>query len=255
MDKDLKKILQKVEIPPFEEEALRAAIIRAENVRVHPSHYIISTGEFLFSQIAFIQLKTWVLKLMITFIVFVLLSLKGASLNHWTWPLIAIFGPLICVINANEIYQTLQPGMLELHMTTHYSARSVLLVRLLVFGLCDFVFLLIASVMLRHFQGVSYFQVLIYGSLPYLLMCLGSLMIANRCSEENIILYSTGFAISLNIAVVLAKITEFNLYSDDCTKLWITTELAIVIGLVIEFRKLIRKVNGNVSEIKTRLSY
>ena len=65
------------------------------------------------------------------------ISTEQIDISGWTWTLIAVSGPALCLINANEICNIFQPGMVEIQMTAKNSFGKVLMVRLITFGSFD----------------------------------------------------------------------------------------------------------------------
>ena len=150
MDRELKRKLFAVQIPDFDESALKTTIQAAKRVDFRPARYRMTCWHFFVDQLRFIRRTTWAAKIIFTVLALSIIGLEGVSLNHWVWPMIAISGPLLCLINANEIYQTFQPGLMELQMTTRYGCGKVLWVRLVTFGVCDLIFLSATVVLLMH---------------------------------------------------------------------------------------------------------
>ena len=169
----------------------------------------------------------------------VLLGLAGISLNYWIWPLVSIAAPFACLLNVNELFQALQPGIYELQMTTRFSLRKILLVRLIIFGLIDLVLLVPASVLLITSYGVVFWQVLLYSTVPYNLMCFGCFAILNHCCEENALLYCAGFAVLLNCIVIMCRITGLELFADNLAFVWIVAESLALTGAGLELRSLL----------------
>ena len=171
MDKSLKAKLNQIKIPAYEDDALIKTIQAAKEMDFQPGKYRMTACEFFVDQIRFVQRKTWASKTVLTILLLVLLGLTGISLDYWTWPLVSIAAPFACLLNVNELFQALQPGIYELQMTTRFSLRKILLVRLILFGLIDLVLLVPASVLLIASYGAVFWQVLLYSTVPYNLMC------------------------------------------------------------------------------------
>lgn len=249
MDKKLKRELNRIQIPPYREAALSDTIAKAKKIRFQPAKYRMTDWQFFRDQIRFIQKKTWIMKLAFTMAALFLLGTGSGSPQNWVWPLIAVFGPLLCLINANEIYGAFCPGLLELQMTTHYTAKKIVLVRLAFFGLCDLLLLTAVSFWSMGGYGNGFWQALLYGTVPYNLMCVGCMLIFRYCHEENAQNYCAGLGIGMNGAVVAAKVSGINLYAEGLILAWLLLEIAVMAGIRIAFQKWMGKVNGNVNEL------
>ena len=251
MDKSLKAKLNQIKIPAYEDDALIKTIQAAKEMDFQPGKYRMTACEFFVDQIRFVQRKTWASKTVLTILLLVLLGLTGISLDYWTWPLVSIAAPFACLLNVNELFQALQPGIYELQMTTRFSLRKILLVRLILFGLIDLVLLVPASVLLIASYGAVFWQVLLYSTVPYNLMCFGCFAILNHCREENALLYCAGFAVLLNCIVIMCRITGLELFADNLAFVWIIAEALALTGTGLELRSLLLKGEGNVYEINT----
>ena len=255
MDKKLNRKLHTVQIPAYEESALLSTIQEVKKIQLPSACHRMSSWQFFVDQLRFIRKRTWGAKIVFSLLALTVIGLNGVSLNNWIWPMTAIFGPLLCLLNANEIYQTFQPGLLELQMTTRYGCNRILWVRLVSFGVCDLLFLIAMVLLLIHSHGVVFWYVLLYGSVPYNIMCFGSLIILNHCREENALLYCAGFGVSLIGIIAMAKISGLNLYTESRAAIWFVLELTALFGTITELIKTTRKVKGNVYEINTGSSF
>ena len=255
MDKKLNRKLHTVQIPAYEESALLSTIQEVKKIQLPSACHRMSSWQFFVDQLRFIRKRTWGAKIVFSLLALTVIGLNGVSLNNWIWPMTAIFGPLLCFLNANEIYQTFQPGLLELQMTTRYGCNRILWVRLVSFGVCDLLFLIAMVLLLIHSHGVVFWYVLLYGSVPYNIMCFGSLIILNHCREENALLYCAGFGVSLIGIIAMAKISGLNLYTESRAAIWFVLELTALFGTITELIKTTRKVKGNVYEINTGSSF
>ena len=79
-------------------------------------------------------------KIIVSALVLYLLITEQINISSWFWTLIAISGPILCLINAKELCNVFQPGMLEIQITAKNSFSKVLMVRLTIFGLFDLLF-------------------------------------------------------------------------------------------------------------------
>lgn len=129
-------------------------------------------------------------KIIVSALVLYLLITKQINISSWFWTLIAISGPILCLINAKELCNVFQPGMLEIQITAKNSFSKVLMVRLTIFGLFDLLFFMTMALGMSMLKQTVIWQVILYGIVPYIIMCFGCMLILNRSREENILLYS-----------------------------------------------------------------
>ena len=174
MDARIKKHVKETVIPPYNQESLERTICAAKKIQMHPERYLINEYQFFVDQLRFIQKKTWLLKIFCTAAFFILIKFSGKeTIDGWVWSIVAIMGPLFCLINANELFSVCQQGIAELQMTTHFTSSKIMIARLIAFGMFDILFLGAASVHVSHAYDSAFLQVLLYGAVPYNLMCFG----------------------------------------------------------------------------------
>lgn len=163
--------------------------------------------------------------------------------------MVSISGPILCLINANEICNIFQPGMLEIQMTAKNSFSKVLMVRLATFGLFDLAFFILMALGMSIFKETMLWQVIIYGIVPYVIMCFGCMLILNRCREENIPLYSGTWGACLCCIIIIAKISDVEIYQTSYFGVWFGIGLIALCGTGIEIHKLLKRAGGNLNEI------
>ena len=147
MDARIKKQTKETVIPPYNQENLERTISEAKKIQMHPERYLINEYQFFVDQLRFIQKKTWLLKIFCTAAFFILIKFSGKeTIDGWVWSIVAIMGPLFCLINANELFSVCQQGIAELQMTTHFTSSKIMIARLIAFGMFDILFLGAASV-------------------------------------------------------------------------------------------------------------
>ena len=133
MDRKLKQKLEQYTVPGHSEKALEETIYRARELTA----WISRTGDgrmtmsqFFFDQCRFVRPHTWLLKAGLALLMAVWLpgSISGSEI--WFWTVVSLAGPLLCLINANDLGGFFQPGIIEIQMTAKYSLRHAFLARL-----------------------------------------------------------------------------------------------------------------------------
>lgn len=249
IDRQLKRELEKINVPAYDVQKLEETISKAKRIELYPERERMTNTEFFFNQLNFIKKRTWLLKSCFSILVLYLLNVKNMNFNSWIWTLIAISGPVLCLINANEICNIFQPGMLEIQMTAKNSFSKVLMIRLMVFGILDLFFFLCAAVVMSIFKETVIWQVIVYGTVPYEIMCFGCMFILNRCREENMLLYSSTWGICLSCIIVTLKISGIEIFTTYYWSLWVAIGCLTISGAGLELRKLLKKAGGNLNEI------
>ena len=170
--KRLKKELNKIEVPAYDTHKYKETIAKAKKIKLHPENLRMSSTEFFCDQLRFIKTETWILKIIVSALVLYLLITEQINISSWFWTLIAISGPILCLINAKELCNVFQPGMLEIQITAKNSFSKVLMVRLTIFGLFDLLFFMTMALGISMLKQTVIWQVILYGIVPYIIMCL-----------------------------------------------------------------------------------
>lgn len=249
IDKRLKKKLNELDVPDYDIHKYEETIMEATMVKPNPKMLGMNNIDFFCNQLRFIKKETWILKIFVSFLMLYLIITEQIVLNSWIWTLVAVSGPILCLINANEICNVFQPGMLEIQITAKNSFSKVLMVRLITFGLFDLVFFLLMAFGMSIFKETMIWQVVIYGIAPYVVMCFGCMLILNRCREENIPLYSGTWGACLCCIIVIVKISGMEIYQTSYFNMWLWIGLIALCGTGIEMHKLLKKAGGNLNEI------
>jgi len=249
IDRRLKKELNKLDVPSYDIHKFEETIMKAKMVKLHPEVLGMNNIEFFCDQLRFIKKETWILKIFASILILYLIITEQIVLNSWIWTLVSISGPILCLINANEICNIFQPGMLEIQMTAKNSFSKVLMVRLATFGLFDLAFFILMALGMSIFKETMLWQVIIYGIVPYVIMCFGCMLILNRCREENIPLYSGTWGACLCCIIIIAKISDVEIYQTSYFGVWFGIGLIALCGTGIEIHKLLKRAGGNLNEI------
>ena len=248
-DKELKGKLQQLHIPKYDEYKLEKVISEAKKIDLFPENQRMTNTEFFFNQVGFISKKVWGLKIIFSLFILYLFIVEDININNWMWTLLAVAGPILCLFNAKEICNIFQAGMLEIQITAKHSFSKVLLVRLIVFGIFDLIFLICSVTLLSIVKETLIWQIILYGTVPYVIMCFGCMFILNKCHEENTLLYSTTWGICLSSSIVILKISGVELFATCYFAIWLVFGLIAVSGVGVEIKQLLKKAGGNLNEI------
>ena len=205
-DKALKKKLQQLHIPQYDEYKLEKVIVEAKKIDLFSGNQRMTNTEFFLNQLGFISKKVWSLK--------------------------AFFSiSILYLILAKDVYS------------------KVLMIRLIVFGIFDLLFLICSTIILSLVKETVIWQIILYGIVPYEIMCFGCMYILNKCHEENILLYSTTWGICLSSIIIILKISGVELFATCYFAIWLVFGLIAVSGIGVEIKQLLKKTGGNLNEI------
>lgn len=176
-DRELKEKLQQLHIPKYDEHKLEKVISEAKNIDFFSENQRMTNTEFFFNQVGFISKKVWGLKIIFSLFILYLFIVEDININNWMWTLLAIAGPILCLFNAKEICNVFQAGMFEIQIAAKHSFSKVLMIRLIVFGIFDLFFLICSATLLSIVKETVIWQIILYGTVPYVIMCFGCMYI------------------------------------------------------------------------------
>lgn len=251
MDRKLKEYLEEFTVPPYDEKRRRKteAFLMAEKRRINSMR--MSAWRFFFDQLRFIRKRTWLFKAAATILFLYFVAVNETEPDSSLLLLGAVGMPLLCLINARELWNLCQPGLLELQMTVRNPLRQVLLVRLTAFGAADLVILLSAAAVFSISDRGEIWQIILYGTVPYFVMCAGCMAILKRWDIENGMFFCGIWAVLLSGVLLCIENTGGEIYRAQYVWIWMLAEVIAVTGMVRQMADLIKKSGGNVDEINT----
>ena len=154
----------------------------------------INTWQFILRQAAFLRKRTLVLSLLLLIPAFA----GFHYLNPNTIWMISAFIPFLALLAVTESTRSAMYGMSEFEMSTRFSIKSVILARLSMWGIIDFI-ILCCIIPLCYLNGqISLFQTGIYLFVPYLLTANISLWITRHIRSREYIIYCMAVSILIS---------------------------------------------------------
>ena len=249
MDRKLKKRLLEFTVPPYDDKQRKETLLLAEQMKEHRPEAKMSGIWFFFDQLRFIRKRTWLLKIAATTLLLAVVIGPNAGTDSSLLLLGAVCMPLLCLINARELWDLCQPGLLELQMTVRNPLRQVLLIRLTAFGSADLVILFLSAAVFTASDRAEIWQVLLYGTVPYFAMCAGCMVILKKWEQENGLFFCGVWSVLLGGVFLCVENTGGEIYSMQNVWIWAAAEVITIAGMVRQMTDLVKKSGGNVDEI------
>lgn len=143
----------------------------------------ISTRIFLLRQISFIHKSVWVLSSLI-----LLPAIWGACFaNKNTVWIVSAFIPFLALLLITEGAKSATYKMNELEMATRFSLKSIVLARICILGIFNFILFYILILICHATNDIPFMQTSIYLFVPYFLTTGISLHIVRRFSDKEVI--------------------------------------------------------------------
>ena len=218
-----KNILKALQAPMPDEQ------IKADFIRALPKPQI-STGQFLFRQAAFLRKRTLFLSLLLLIPAFA----GFHYLNPNTIWMISSFIPFLALLAVTESTRSAMYGMSEFEMSTRFSIKSVILARLSMWGIIDFI-IFCCIIPLCYLNGqISLFQTGIYLFVPYLLTANISLWITRRIRSREYIIYCMAASILISGANIGLRFKVGFLYQISFIHWWMLLAIFLIGEMVYE---------------------
>ena len=166
---------------------------------------------FLFT-LRFIKWQTWAAQFLVFFftLVLVLNNPRATAVEDLMKNLTGLLA-LSVLFFADEVFKSFTSGMWELEQTFRYDVRQHTLIKLLIFGLLDWLLIAVMSFLAQAQAAIPLLNSLLYLLVPYNLMCIALLYFLtvwrNRISYRGLWLTSGLLGMSLFVGVNL-----FNIY-------------------------------------------
>ena len=179
MNIKIEKNIQKVLQTPMPDEQIKMNFLRT---LPKPK---ISTWQFVLRQVTFLRRRTLFLSLLLMIPAFA----GFHYLNPNTIWMISAFIPFLALLAVTESTRSAVYGMSEFEMSTRFSIKNVILARLSMWGIIDFI-ILCCIIPLCYANGqISLFQTGIYLFVPYLLTANVSLWITRHIRSRECVFF------------------------------------------------------------------
>lgn len=197
----------------------------------------ISMPVFIFSQIGYIRIGTWILSVF----VFALSVMGAVWMPAETIWVISALMPLLALTIVSESGRSGNYGMAELEMATRFSLRSVILARLGILGLENLVILGLLLPVGAWRQGVNAVQSGVYILLPYLMMTFAGLSIVRRIRGREAVYICAGIAVCVSSLALALHGSVLQLYQADRLAWGIAAIFLLGIGTVRQCADMVRE--------------
>lgn len=224
MNMKMKKNILKVLQAPMPDGQVKANFLRTL------PKLKISTWQFLLRQAAFLRKRTLFLSLLLLIPAFA----GFQDLNPNTIWMISSFIPFLALLAVTESTRSAMYGMSEFEMSTRFSIKSVILAKLSMWGIIDFI-IFCCIIPLCYLNGqISLFQTGIYLFVPYLLTANISLWITRHIRSREYIIYCMASSILISGTNVGLHFMAGFVYHLSYFHWWLFMAILLIGGMVYE---------------------
>lgn len=231
MNKKLKNDIQKAFESPIPNQQEKARFLRT---LPKPK---ISMWQFILTQATFLRKSTLILSLLL--IIPALLGTYYIDLNT-LWVISSLI-PFLALLAITESTRSAVYGMIEFEMSTRFSLKSVVLARLSILGILDFIILCCVTPLCCISSEISLFQTTIYLFVPYLLTVNTNLWITRHFQgKESIYACMSIAALISGLNISLHFIAKF-IYQFSYFNWWLLLAVILIAGMINELSHTIKQ--------------
>lgn len=193
------------------------------------------------STIKFIGLRAWLIQIVIiSLCLFQLYANKSANFENLLKGLTILIS-LSVIFFIDELFKSFTSNMWELEQTFKYDLRQHITMKLLIFGVFDFVLILTLSVIGRQFVPVTFLHFALFLLAPFNIICIVLLSIFTLLRKllSNVILWCCSGAI-MSLSIIVSNLV--NIYELPINY-WITTYMMTSIVLCILVKQMLKNRN------------
>lgn len=168
MSKNMDKLLHNYQVPT--DEKGRVEIIRnGKKVLLKKQLNRHSYFNLLVSTLRFIPLKTWIGQFLIVFLTIAVIFFQRSQETSFqtimnSYMILLIFSILFFL---DELYRSFIAGMWQLEQTFKYDVRQHTLMKLIIFGLLDFLLILLISLLSNATLATPFSNIMLYLLVPF----------------------------------------------------------------------------------------
>ena len=196
-------------------------------------------GMFLFIlvQASYVRKSSWVLSCLI-----LLLALFCAySISENTLWIVSAFVPILGLLAVAESTRSTIYGMSEFEMSTRFSLKSVVLARMSVLGVLDFIVLVCAIPLCYSVSGFSLLQTGLYLLVPYMLTVNISLWLIRHLQSRETIYVCMSITVLVSGANVGLHFVTDLIYQNSYIVWWLILSLFLLVGMAYEIYLIIKQ--------------
>ncbi len=203
-------------------------------LKVHKGkRYYIGMDEFILLQVGYIRKSTWMLSAVV-FLLGITVSLLMRPEIIWV---LSASMPFLALTVISEWMRSVAYGMLELEQATRFSLKSVLLARLGILGMVNFMMFLFCLFLGRMQPDMELLKALVCLATPYLATVFFGLWIVRKTGFRESEYVCLGIAAIISVCGLLIRLSAKTLLRAEAVKWWGLLALVLAVLVIGEFYK------------------
>ena len=243
-EKKVKKWLNLYQAPPLNEKQVDNFIEKFEKSSFLVKR--ISYIEFARLQFCSIRKRTWIIQGIALVCWWLLYSMKQIQSDSMfdLYPYLSIMAPIICCIGVDELSRIYENHFYELELTTRFPLKTILLTRMAIMGITDLLGLTAMGILIKQYVKMNVINTLIYIMVPFLISCVGMLIIMRWVKGEYLNYFFFGYAAILGAVPFTSEIVARSIYEQRFLIYWEFAGVITLGVLVLQILTLCKKLNS-----------
>lgn len=230
-EKNLKRRLECYQVPaPDKEKKERTK----KKMLVLTKSYRMTDRQFILGQIRHIRPRIWIgqfLTLFLGCLGFWIYGREGYA-YYQLFTVISTMTPLFLVFQIEELAKVSNRSMLEIEFSTRNSLKKLMLSRLCILGMVDFLILSIWITFLNYHLNEDLFKILLYSLVPFNITVIGLLYLLNHTKRNSYGYQAFAYTVVVCACFVVIPHHRPLVYSADYQNIWILLFWASIFILV-----------------------
>jgi len=243
-EKELKKKLMKYTVPAPDSIKIEAGKIEIEN-KYTVQKNTLSYGEFLLQQIRYMGIRCWLIEaVVLVFLVMCTYNIAQEVEYCYQIAFISALTPFLLVAQAEIIGKSFACRMNELEAATKFSLKHLIIARLCVFGVVDFIILSGWVAYLSSLLDMPIMYVIAYTCVPFNIAAIGMFLILLFDSEKDFFFKAGILSVTVAIFFFVISARGRALYGKEMIDVWYVALGVTTLLQVASAFKLVKKVKS-----------
>lgn len=221
--RNIERKLMQYYVPDYDEKVMHNTIDTIHRMKIDFPQARMKQIEFIITQIRFIRKRIWAAHLfvLILFGYFLFTNKIIIDFNFNEIAVLSIAMPLMVLCSLSDFTKAAYHNMVEIEFTTRNSLSKVLSAKMLIFGVLDMLIFTVLVAVANRTTSVDLLQLIIYGLVPFNLICIGCMEIMKRSYGSKVNMYCLIYGCTLMLIILMGGTVKYNLYTVDYFNIWI----------------------------------
>ncbi|WP_455717568.1 hypothetical protein [Anaerosporobacter sp.] len=145
--------------------------------------------------------------------------------------------PFFVMVSITESMRSYHYGMDELELSSRFSLKSIILTRMIILGISNFMMILFIALL----SGYNVYSQLVYMMVPYLITAIGGLMIVRKVSNRDGTYLCFSFSVLVAFLVIVVSMKYNFIYNTSYLGIWTVVCVCFMVLMIREIHRTIRK--------------